>query len=135
MKVVKWSVNKILNHISYARDWLNKAENQVCRGSLIEGELYLSLAEAEVHKAWETSLLSRKGTRKKMGIKISTIISALMVVFLLVSGFYFLRDYLYREASFSLNIAERYQESVRVNKGNDPRLINVNLYIENERGS
>ena len=128
-------MNKILDHIFYARDWLNKAENKVCQGSIIEGELYLSLAEAEVHKAWETSFLSRKDTRKRNSLKFSTIISVLMIAFLLVTGFCFFRDYLYRKTSFNLNIAERYQESVRVNKGNDPRLLNVNLYIENERGS
>ena len=56
-------MNKILQHISHAREWLEKAEKKLRSDEAVEGELFLSLAEAEIHKAWENSMTSRQ--RKK----------------------------------------------------------------------
>ncbi|NLM98325.1 MAG: hypothetical protein GX175_12085 [Halanaerobiaceae bacterium] len=51
---------KVLKHISFARDWLDRAENEIKIGSIVNGEVYLSLAEAEIRKAWENSYFSRQ---------------------------------------------------------------------------
>lgn len=48
----------VLNHLRFARHWLTKAEGEFQRQETAQGELTLSLAQAEVKKAW---LESRSG--------------------------------------------------------------------------
>jgi hypothetical protein len=45
----------VLNHLRFARHWLAKAENEFQRQEAVQGELTLSLVEAEVRKAWTES--------------------------------------------------------------------------------
>lgn len=51
---------KLLEHLDYARDWLNEAESEFKSGNFIQGELNLSLAQAEIKRAWEESQMNRK---------------------------------------------------------------------------
>ncbi len=46
---------KILGHLRYARQWLERAENDFSRDDTLRGELNLALVEAEVRHAWEMS--------------------------------------------------------------------------------
>lgn len=48
-------VQSVLNHLRFARHWLAKAENEFQRAEALQGELSLSLVEAEVRKAWRES--------------------------------------------------------------------------------
>jgi hypothetical protein len=48
-------VQSVLNHLRFARHWLAKAENEFQRQESVQGELSLSLVEAEVRKAWTES--------------------------------------------------------------------------------
>jgi hypothetical protein len=86
-------VNKILRHISQAREWLRQAEDKLEREDEVEGELYLSLAEAEIHKAWENSMTSRQKKQsslldrlKQKNIFKAVMISALLC-FIIFAGF------------------------------------------------
>lgn len=45
----------VVNHLRFARHWLAKAEGEFERAQSVEGELTLSLVEAEVRKAWAES--------------------------------------------------------------------------------
>lgn len=47
--------SKILEHIKFAKAWLDKAERQFMADESTKGELTLTLAQAEVKYAWETS--------------------------------------------------------------------------------
>jgi len=129
-------VNKVLKHISFARDWLAKAEERMKTGSLLEGELYLSLAEAEVRKAWEDSYLSRRQSaqpgfwsRKRL---FSLILAA---VFLFVLGF---SNYLgdYRTGNEGIELKLVYGSWLRGEtyidrEERETELININLMEEN----
>ncbi len=119
-------MTKLLNHISFARDWLNKAEEKVRRGKLVEGEFFLSLAEAEVRKAWETSYFSRD--REKF--KFSAVVSVVLVVIFMVFGIYFFNNYSAREEALKLSLTEKYEEEMRINENESLRLISVNLSIK-----
>lgn len=57
--MVIFGVIKDLKHISFARDWLDRAEEKIRSGSFIDGEVYLSFDESEARKAWEDSYSSR----------------------------------------------------------------------------
>lgn len=46
---------KILGHLRFARQWLERAEKDFSRDDTLRGELNLSLVEAEVRHAWEMS--------------------------------------------------------------------------------
>lgn len=48
-------VQSVLNHLRFARHWLAKAETEFQRAEPLQGELSLSLVEAEVRKAWTES--------------------------------------------------------------------------------
>jgi hypothetical protein len=115
-------VTKILNHISFARDWLNRAEEKVRVGKMVEGELYLSLAEAEVRKAWETSYFSRE----KVKFRFPAVVTIALIFLFMVLGIFYYNNYFPREEAFKLNLTEGYEE-VDVNQ--DLRLINVGLSI------
>ncbi|HHW13657.1 MAG TPA: hypothetical protein GXX28_01815, partial [Firmicutes bacterium] len=53
-------VQSVLNHLRFARHWLAKAEGEFQRQETARGELTLSLAQAEMKKAW---LESRSGAK------------------------------------------------------------------------
>ena len=46
---------KIIEHVQFAKGWLDRAEEEYSQEKILEAELTLSLAEAEVRHAWETS--------------------------------------------------------------------------------
>lgn len=46
---------KILGHLRFARQWLERAEDDFSRDDTLRGELNLALVEAEVRHAWEMS--------------------------------------------------------------------------------
>lgn len=48
-------MQSVLNHLRFARHWLAKAEHEFQRDQSAQGELSLSLVEAEVRKAWNES--------------------------------------------------------------------------------
>ncbi len=118
-------VTKILNHISFARDWLNRAEEKVRLGKIMEGELYLSLAEAEVRKAWETSYY----TREKVKFKFSKVVTIGLIFLFMVVGIFYFNNYFPGEEAFKLSLIEEYD---KINYNQDLRLVNVSLSIGKE---
>ena len=79
-------MTKILQHISHAREWLAEAEDKLRNDNMVEGELFLSLAEAEIHKAWENSMTSRQQKKETLydRLKQSNLTRVLMVIALIV---------------------------------------------------
>ncbi|MBO8126122.1 MAG: hypothetical protein H0Z38_02680 [Firmicutes bacterium] len=53
---------KVIEHLRFARNWLERAEEEYSKEQILEGELTLSLAQAEVRHAWETSRGSELST-------------------------------------------------------------------------
>ena len=134
----KLSVKRVLKHIAFARDWLARAEERIQRGSIVEGEVYLSLAEAEVRKAWEDSYFLRK--KPLPGLSGSKrIYSFLLVIILLFAlGFSSYRDnILARKEGTELKLiygnwlqGENYEGW----RERNPEWININLMEENNMG-
>ncbi len=128
-------MTKILNHISFARDWLNKAENRIRDGDLTNGELFLSLAEAEIRKAWENSLLSRE---EEKGIKSSSnfkkILITALAVMVLVMGFTYLnlKGPFTESEQIKLTLSDYQEERMDLHKRAEPRLIDVDLILNRE---
>ena len=79
-------MTKILQHISHAREWLKEAEKKLRNDNAVEGELFLSLAEAEIHKAWENSMSSRQEKKVTLfdRLKNNNLSRLLMVIALIV---------------------------------------------------
>ncbi|MFW5980958.1 MAG: hypothetical protein ACOCRU_00120 [bacterium] len=121
----------ILKHISFARDWLDKAEEKIKYGSLLDGELYLSLAEAEVRKAWENSVTQRKKERvvKPSKRRFSLIFASALSILLI----FFAVNHFYTPASVSDNIelqlTDGFRERRSLQEENNYRLINVDLTL------
>ncbi|MFW5981990.1 MAG: hypothetical protein ACOCQO_02135 [Halanaerobiaceae bacterium] len=121
----------ILKHISFARDWLDKAEEKIKYGSFLDGELYLSLAEAEVRKAWENTVSQRKKeevvkpSKKRFSLIFASALSILLI-FLAV-------NYFYTPARVSNNIelqlTDGFRERASLQEEDDFRLINVDLTL------
>jgi hypothetical protein len=72
---------RVVEHIRFAKDWLDRAEHQFCSSESIQGELTLTLAQAELRCAWEESRASRTGTQsapmfeqKKKGKYLSSVV-------------------------------------------------------------
>lgn len=92
---------RVVEHIKFAKAWLDMAEHQFCSNESIKGELTLTLAQAELRCAWEQSHASRTGTqvasmnrqRKKakylssvfmrQGLRIALILVAILATYLI----------------------------------------------------
>ncbi|MEJ6951260.1 hypothetical protein [Natronospora cellulosivora (SeqCode)] len=129
----------ILKHISFARDWLDKAEEKINYGSLLDGELYLSLAEAEVRKAWEGSVSQRREEKSKQKSKKRHYLfaSALAIALVFLSA-----TYLYTPSNVAetieLQLTDGFRERAsQYQEENEIRLINVDFMIDNniDRGN
>lgn len=57
---------KIIEHVQFAKGWLERAEEEYSQEKILEAELTLSLAEAEVRHAWETSRGSEISVNSRM---------------------------------------------------------------------
>ena len=132
---MKVGLKRILKHLTYARVWLDRAEGKLSAGSLVEGEVLISLAEAELHKAWELSYFSRRQQRNKL-LPI-TVIAMVVLLFLLGINIVF-NSYLQpmplklslaepREETLSLERSEHYLES-KLQLINYDLSINSNLW-------
>lgn len=125
----------VLKHISFARDWLDRAEKKVKIGNVVEGEVYLSLAEAEIRKAWEDSYFPRKKAARKgfqLNKKILSLAIGLILIFIVV-----FTNYLYapieNSEQLELRLTDDYytfrEDNYRGEK--EIRLINDNFMLEN----
>jgi hypothetical protein len=125
-------VNRVLKHINFARDWISKAEGRLREGSLIEGELFLFLAESEVRKAWENSYFLRN-TKKIKTIKSRKLIGGILVlgiVLVLFLGISFLDIHLFEPLPVKLSLSyERAGIDNSLHSGNI-RLLNINLNLD-----
>ncbi|MFP4661363.1 MAG: hypothetical protein ACLFPF_04160 [Halanaerobiales bacterium] len=135
---------KALNHISFARDWLARAEEKIRIGSLVDGEVFLSLAESEVRKAWESSYSERKKKKKKKKKesklllfnknRLSLVIGMILILVLFAAGTNYFYNPEDRTEQFKLNLTEGYRnrEELDLYSGrHEPRLINVDFMLEN----
>jgi len=131
--VVIFSVIKVLKHISFARDWLDRAEEKIRNGSFIDGEVYLSLAESEVRKAWEDSYSSRK-RKKKIAVKRRHL--SLVMGIILILGFVFIgTSHLYTPVNqpeqFKLSLSDGYRNMENMySESQEVRLINVDFMLD-----
>lgn len=124
--MIKIGLKRILKHLTYAREWLDRAEGKVSAGSLVEGEVLISLAEAELHKAWEISYFSRQRQSNKL-LPI-TAISMVILLFLLSINIFF-NSYT-QPVPLRLNLAELREETLTLRQNeNELQLINYNLSI------
>lgn len=123
-------MTKILNHISFARDWLNRAEDRIRAGNNLEGELFLSLAESEIKKAWEISVEARKGKKDFTFISQfnKVVITALAIIVLVVGVNIFFESY-QKPEPLKLTLVEQREERFDLHKKGGPRLINVDFSI------
>lgn len=128
-------MNKILKHISFAHDWLDKAEEKIKTNRIVDGEVYLSLAEAEVRKAWEDSYSSRRQVDTGFSLSQKKLVSVLLgIILILVVTF---TNYLItsqRTDELELKLTDGYwlrEESYSYREERDIRLININLMEEN----
>jgi len=129
---VIFGVIKDLKHISFARDWLDRAEEKIRSGSFIDGEIYLSLAESEVRKAWEDSYSSRK---KKKTISVKKYLSLVMGIILILGFVLVGTNHLYlpqdQTDQFKLSLTDGYRNREGIySGGQEIRLINVDLMFE-----
>ncbi|WP_125987798.1 hypothetical protein [Halocella sp. SP3-1] len=117
----------IMRHISYARDWLCRAEKKIESGDLVEGEFFLSLAEAETRKAWERSYSSRnRWSSRKFPLALTfSLLLAAAIAFV----FFFRGDP--QLEPVELKLTEGYQQSVRLTDRGNIRLISVDLSVNN----
>ncbi len=127
-----FGVIKDLKHISFARDWLDRAEEKIRSGSFIDGEIYLSLAESEVRKAWEDSYSSRK---KKKTISVKKYLSLVMGIILILGFVLVGTNHLYlpqdQTDQFKLSLTDGYRNREGIySGGQEIRLINVDLMFE-----
>lgn len=132
-------MNKVLKHIAFARDWLARAEERIKTGSIMEGELYLSLAEAEIRKAWEDSYLSRRQSvqlnfwsRKRL----LPLLLAIILVFVLGFSSYLGEDRARNEGiELKLIYGNWLRGETYIDWGErETGLININLEEENNMG-
>ncbi len=131
--VVILGVIKVFKHISFARDWLDKAEEKIRSGSFIDGEIYLSLAESEVRKAWEDSYSSRK-KKKKIAVK-KRHFSLVMGIILIFAFVFIGTSHLYTPGNqpeqFKLSLSDGYRNRESMYTGSqEVRLINVNFMLD-----
>ncbi|MFW6034618.1 MAG: hypothetical protein ACOCRZ_00030 [Halothermotrichaceae bacterium] len=131
-------MSKILKHISFARDWLNRAEEKIKFGEVIEGEFLLSMAESEVRKAWETSISIRKEKKKNKNSKRKHLYSAIAIIAVVIfvaSGinYYTNNNYSAKPEKFEINLTDGYTRTISQSSQNNIRLINYNLSINNSR--
>ncbi|MFW6021992.1 MAG: hypothetical protein ACOCQW_00520 [Halanaerobiaceae bacterium] len=128
-------MTKILKHISFARDWLDRAEEKIKSENLIEGEVFLSLAESEVRKAWEFSLFRRKNAEeKKVSHRRNRVLSFVAVIILLFVVVFTTANYLYNPLNepeqLKLSLTEGYRNMNELSeREKELRLINVDLMI------
>ena len=133
-------MSSILKHISFARDWLNRAEDKMRYGSSLDGEVYLSLAEADIRKAWEASVSQRKkedGVNSKKS-KFLLFLAGVLTLMLVFLGTNYLDSPSNVTESLSLRLADGYRENVSLyQEENEIRLINIDLIIDNsiDRGN
>ncbi|ACL70518.1 hypothetical protein [Halothermothrix orenii] len=126
----------IIKHISFARKWLDKAEDRFRAGDVLEGELLLTLAESESRKAWEVSVASRKGKIKKRS-KISlspglVTVIGLIFVLVIVGIFTYLNLFPLSGEDYKLSLEDYRQErTLDLHKREGPHLINVKLTVDN----
>ena len=99
----------------------------------VEGEMFLSLAEAEIHKAWENSVSSRREEKKYNGIFSGRLLSKVIVIglilLLFISGYSYYST-IKRRPSLRLTlprVEERY--TYNLHKGENI-LENVELTLE-----
>lgn len=127
---------KVLKHISFARDWLDRAENEIKIGSIVNGEVYLSLAEAEIRKAWENSYFSRRKVSQGKFQILKKSLPVIVGVLLIFITFFvsYLFSPLDSSAPLELRLSDEYSLKENVYLGNrEMRLINVNFMIENNK--
>lgn len=97
--------DKVIQHLRFAKNWLDRAEEEYSKEQILEAELTLSLAEAEVRHAWETSRgWATSATLRKMRRWRSRIALGLAVVALVLVGGYLVnnREPDYPNPGFSL---------------------------------
>lgn len=116
-----------MKHISYARDWLSRAEKKIDSGDLIKGEFFLSLAEAETRKAWERSYSSRN---KRISRKLSLIFTFSLILLSVITFVFLFKDNSHLEP-IELKLSEGYQQSTRMTNRDNIRLISIDLSVNN----
>jgi len=129
-------VIKVLKHISFARDWLDRAENEMKIGSVINGEVYLSLAEAEIRKAWENSYFSRRKVLQNKYQIIKRSLPVILGVLLIFVTFFVNHLFTPLNSSVPLELKLSDDSSLRENVYWGDReigLISDNLIIENNK--
>ena len=124
--MIKVGLKRILKHLTYAREWIDRAEGKVTAGSMVEGEVLISLAEAELHKAWEISYFSRR--RQSSKLLPITAISMVILLFLLSINTFF--NSYHQPVPLRLNRAELREETLTLRQNeSELQLINYNLSI------
>ena len=125
---------KVFNHISFARDWLDRAEEKIRNGSFVDGEVYLSLAESEVRKAWEYSYSSRK-EKNTLSLKkkhLSLVMGIILIIVFAAVGTNYLYTPVDQTEHIKLSLTDGYRSSGDLfSGGQEIRLINVDFMIEN----
>ncbi|MFW5985835.1 MAG: hypothetical protein ACOCQH_00595 [Halanaerobiales bacterium] len=121
----------IIDHISFARDWLKKAEERIKTGFPVEGEVFLSLAEAEIKRAGEKSRSMRAQNSRASAKKGFN--TAVVLVLLLVSVWTGITYFQQIEGNeVELRLTEGYRQTNTFSEENgNLRLINSNLSINN----
>lgn len=77
--------DKVIQHLRFAKSWLDRAEEEYSKEQILEAELTLSLAEAEVRHAWETSrgwetsVAQRKMQRWRARIALGLLVAAVVM--------------------------------------------------------
>jgi hypothetical protein len=59
---------KVIEHIRFAKAWLDKAECQFRRNNNVQGELTLTLVQAELKYAWEKSRAAEAGVEQAASV-------------------------------------------------------------------
>lgn len=130
-------VTGIYNHISFARDWLDRAEKKMREGFFVEGEVFLSLAEAEIRKAWEKSRSFRKknsNNQQRKGFKLA--LTLVLVIGFIFAGFVYFQHPVKDSKEFELSLTEGYRSTLNYHRGDSVHLINVDFSINNyKRGN
>lgn len=79
---------KIIEHLRFARNWLDRAEEEYSQDKIIQAELTLSLAEAEVRHAWETSRGLVPSTLRKIRLWRRRAMALTVAVLVVWAGYY-----------------------------------------------
>lgn len=124
---------KIFNHISFARDWLDRAEEKIRKGSFIDGEVYLSLAESEIRKAWEYSYSLRKEKRTLSFKKkhLSLVVGIVLILVFAAAGTNYLYTPVDQTEHLKLSLTDGYRARDLYSEDQEIRLINVDFMIKN----